>query len=356
MKGGRVKGGGMSGKRQAGTHMRWGALLVVGVALLVPGSLLSQTNPSPLQFGGLLRTGFRIDPDAFGSIGIAFDYLMIVEYDAEAEKFKLLDAALTVPLIPEFELSIGLFRPAFGLEALVDKGDLTFLERSQATELIAPGRQVGVGANGSTFDGRLTYGAGLFNGNGSTLQNDGDDFMFSARAQYNSIGTIGFYDDFVIQVGGSFAYSEDTDVELGGGVTTPMPLFDPSAPRLAFAGTRLLLGADVQATFRDITLTGEYYGADYDPEPGSPLPQGANAHGGYVEAGYRAYGLVEFVARWDAFKPAVGDDRQFLLFGFNVFPGQYAKVGLQYAVGLNDSAAASTVAGNQFILLAQVDF
>jgi hypothetical protein len=348
----------------------WGVLLL-GLVLLTPGRLLSQAN-EPLEFGGLLRTGFRVDPDetgrssgfeifdarasVLGSIGIAFDYLMIVEYDTESEKFTLLDAALTVPLIPEFELSVGLFRPAFGLEALVDKGDLTFLERAQATEFIAPGRQVGVGANGSTFDGRLTYGAGVFNGNGSTLQNDGDDFMFSARAQYNSIGTIAFYDEFVVQVGGSFAYSKDTEVELGDGIATPGPLMDTSAPLTLFAGTRVLLGADVQATYRDITLTGEYYGADYDPEPGSPLPQNANAHGGYVEAGYRAYGLVEFVTRWDAFKPAVGDDRQFLLFGFNVFPGQYAKVGLQYAVGLNDSAAASTVAGNQFILLAQVDF
>lgn len=359
----------MSGGRVEGVRaITLGVLLALAPIGLT--DLAAQTGP-PIEFGGLLRTGFRVNPDetgeasgfeifdaragAHGSIGIVFDYMMWVEYDTDDQTFRLLDVAATVPLIPEFELSIGLFRPAFGLEALQDKGDLTFLERAQATELIAPGRQVGMGANGSTFDGRLTYGAGIFNGNGSTLENDGDNFMFSARAQYNSIGTIAFYDDFVIQVGGSIAYSSDTAAPLGTGAIDD-PLLDTGTPGFEYAGKRLLLGGDVQATYRDVSLTGEYYGADYDPDPGNPLPPDSNAHGGYIEAGYRAYGLIEFVTRWDAFKPAVGDDRQFLLFGFNVYPGTYAKLGMQYAVKLNDSTPASTVAGNQFVFLAQVDF
>ena len=342
------------------------------VAVLgVPGSLAAQSARAPLEFGGLLRTGLRIDPDetgrkdgfevfdararASGQVGLVFDYLFQVEYDPDDETFRLLDAAATIPVLPEFEFTVGLFRPAFGLEAGLesDRGDLTFLEPAQATDAIAPGRQVGVSIDGSTFDGRLSYGAGLFNGNGSTLSNDGG-FMFSGRAEFNSIGTIAFYEDFVIQVGASLAYSNDADARLGAGVVSTDPL--PPAEGPSFAGKRTLFGADVQATYREWSLTGEYYGAEFTPDPGDPLPEDASAHGGYVEAGFRAYGAIELVTRYDAFKPAVGDDRRFLLFGFNVYPGTYAKFGLQYALDLDDSLPATTVSGNQFIVYAQVDF
>jgi len=41
--------------------MLWSTLLV-GLVLIDPGSVLAQTS-KPLEFGGLLRTGFRVDPD-----------------------------------------------------------------------------------------------------------------------------------------------------------------------------------------------------------------------------------------------------------------------------------------------------
>jgi len=359
----------MSGR--AGDRWVRFSLLAFIAVLVAPGALAAQNAREPLEFGGLLRTGLRIEPDetgrvdgfeifdarakASGQVGLVFDYLIQVEFDTGDETFRLLDAAATIPILPEFELSLGLFRPAFGLEAGLDsdRGDLTFLEPAQATAGIAPGRQVGLGIDGSTFDGRLTYGAGVFNGNGSTVSNDGG-FMVSGRAEYNSIGTIAFYEDFVIQVGGSLAYSKDTAAPLGDGVVAPDPLPIEDAP--LFSGERFLLGADVQATYREWSLTGEYYGADYTPDPADPLPDDASSHGGYVEAGFRAYGAVELVTRYDAFKPAVGEDRRFLLFGFNVYPGTYAKFGLQYAVGLDDALPTATVAGNQFIFYAQVDF
>ncbi|MDX1395530.1 MAG: porin [Gemmatimonadota bacterium] len=355
--------------------MSGGWRVAVAVAVLAtaggPGTTAAQMADEPLEFGGLFQTGFRADPDetgrtngfevfaarglARGGVGLVFDYFVQAEYRTYDETFRLLDAYVTLPVIPELAVTLGLFRPEFGLEALLDRGELTFLERAQADLLIAPGRQVGVSAGGGAFDGRLTYGAGFFNGNGPSLQNDGDDYMFAGRVMYNSIGTIAFYDDFVIQVGGSIGYSSDTSAPLFGDLVSE-PSFDPPAAAIRYAGSRLLLGADVQASYRDFTLTGEYYGADYTPDPGGELPDDASAHGGYVEAGYRAYGVLELVTRWDAFKPAVGDDRQFLLFGLNVYPGVYTKIGVQYAVALEDAAPALPVAGDQFIVVAQLAF
>jgi hypothetical protein len=354
----------------ASRRLVWGC---GAVALLLAGPLEAQQDRDPIEFGALLRTGFRVDPeetgrnDGFelfdararvsGQVSLVFDYLLQVEYDASDRTFRLLDAAALIPLIPEFEVSLGLFRPQFGLEASVDgdRGDLTFLERAQATEAIAPGRQLGVGIGGSTFDGRLSYGGGVFNGNGRSATNDGDGFMFSARALYNSIGTIAFYEDLMIQVGASVAHSKDVEAPLGtglGGGPTPELFTDQPL----YAGKRLLYGADVKATYRKWALTGEYYGASLTPDPGDPRPADAKAHGGYVEAGFRIDPVVDLVARYDAFKPIDGGDRRFMLFGVNLYPGVYGKIGVQYAVALRDSSPAPTVAGNQFIAYAQIDF
>lgn len=358
---------------------RWGwraggvALACLVPALLVPERAVAQSGKLPIEFGGLLRVGFRAEPgsseeadgfDVFdararaeGQVGLVFDYMMQAEYDPDEEVFRLLDATLTVPLLPELDLSFGLFRPAFGLEALEDRGDLAFLERAQATEAIAPGRQVGVSIDGDTFDGRLTYGAGLFNGNGDTLDNDGDNFMFSGRLQFNSIGTIAFYEDFVVQVGASIARSSDTAAELGDGIVTGDPAEAPEFTA-GFAGDRTLYGMDIRLTYREWSITGEFLHGDYDvaPDPGDPSISDFDAQGGYVEIGYRAYGLIEGVVRYDSFDPVVGTDRQFGVIGLNIYPGLYTKLGLQYAIDLDDSPNASTLAGNQFIFVAQVEF
>lgn len=347
----------------------WGCALA-GLAL--PLGLNAQGTGLPIQFGGLLQTGFRAEPErpnrndgfdifearfsAEGRVGAIFDYLGQVEWDREDDRLRLLDVSATASIRPEFEISFGLFRPAFGLEALEDKGDLRLLERAQATEAIAPGRQVGVSLGGAALDGRLTYGAGLFNGNGHEFENDGDDYMFSARAQFNSIGTIAFYDDLVVQFGTSIAYSEDTSARLGAGTVTGDPL---AAAELttAFAGSRLLWGADVQTTYRGWTLTGEVLRAEYDLDSaiGGGPPVEAEAYGGYVELGYQTY-ILETLVRYDGLHPALGDNRDFLVFGFNLLPGQYTKFGLQYALGLDDSPDAPGLADGQFLLVAQVDF
>lgn len=349
------------------------AAAILGSGTIAADRAAAQQVGLPLELGGLLRTGLRIEPESSGEadgfdifdarasvsgeVGIVFDYFFQTELDTDDEVFRLLDAKATLPIRPEFEVSLGLFKAPFGLEALQSKGDLTFLERAQASEAIAPGRQVGVSVDGSTFDGRLTWGAGLFNGNGRTLRNDGNDFMVSGRVEYNSIGTIAFYEDFVIQVGASIAYSKDTSVSLDEGLVTGDPA---SAPELTagFMGERFLLGGDVKATYREWSLTAELLRADFeiDPDELGGVPVEQDAWGGYVELGYRAYGAIEGVLRFDGLDPVIGENRDFLVTGINVYPGHYAKFGAQYAFALHDSADAPTLAGGQFILLAQLDF
>ncbi len=354
---------------------RWSMTFACAV-LLAPAALLAQSE-SPVEVGGLLRTGFHIEPESSGEadgfdifdarikvsgkIGIVFDYFLQTDYDTRDNVFRILDAKATLPIFPELSVSFGQFRPPFALEAQTPKGQLTFLERAQSSTAIAPGRQVGISANGAALDGRLTYGAGLFNGNGRTLENDGNDFMFASRVQFNSIGTIAFYEDLVVQAGASILYSKDTSAPLGAGMVTGDPASVPELTSV-FGGERFLWNADVVITFRGWSLTGEYLRGDYDialPADVTPTPgvgDEADAYGGYVELGYRAWGAIELVTRYDGFSPAVGENRDFMVFGVNVYPGYYAKFGIQYAAPLSGSPNAPTLAENQFIFLAQVDF
>jgi len=367
--GGRMRIAGGAAGRRAGPGIVGAA--IVAAAFVVPAGAAAQ---DPVTVGGLLRTGFRADPastgesDGFevfdararvsGEISGLFDYFMQVEVDPGDETFRLLDARATVPVLPHLDLSIGIFRPSFGLEALVDRGDLDFVERDQATEAIAPGRQVGISAESELLEGRVTLAAGVFNGNGRSLENDGNDFMVAGRAEFNSIGTIAFYDEFVVQVGGSVAYSKDTSADLGRGIVTGDPTATPELTA-GFAGDRLLLGADVMASYRAWELTAEYLRGDYDvtlaPGPGAEVEE-VDAHGGYAQLKYKAWGLAELVTRYDAFRPTIGEARKFVLFGLNILPAENAKLGLQYAVAISESPDAATVAGNQFLFLAQVDF
>ncbi len=362
--------GGMARRRTI-----WGRLALLALPIaVIPREAAAQSD---IEVRGLLRAGVRVEAassersdgfDVFdarlglsGKIGIIFDYFVQVEYDEDEEEFELLDARAGLPIRPEAELGLGLFRPAFGLEALTDKGQLTFLERSQATEAIAPGRQVGVGLSGEAVDARLTYGFGVFNGNGRRLENDGSDYMFAGRVQYNTIGPVPFYEDFVLQAGASVAYSEDTAAELGRGFEGTPPGDDPIGFEAGFAGDRLLWEVDVHASYRGWSLTAEYLRGEFDAESSPDEPDESeiplDAYGGYVEAGYLFWGgAIEAVARYDGFSPAVGENRDFVLLGINIFPGQYAKFGLQYALELHDSQPSPFVDGGQFLLVAQVDF
>lgn len=344
--------------------------VVFGLAL--PVGVAAQEAP-PIEIGGLMSAGALVYGDSAsgtdgfrvfqsrlklrGTVGLVFDYRFTMRYDASNDAFRIHDAALTRRLAPELALSVGLQKPYFSYEASRSRGDITFLERSQAVNALRPDRQIGVQARGQAFDGRFAYGAGVYNGNGRTVPNDGDNYMFAGRVQYNSIGTIAFYDELVVQAGASLGYSNDTSAPLGEGIVTG----DRSAvPKITseFAGTRRFWGADLQVSYSNLTLTGEYVRGDFelDAPLGDGRPEETEAYGGYVELGYRLWGFVEGVARYDGFRPALGADRTFMVFGLNIYPDNYAKLGLQYTSALDDSPDAPKLSDGQFNFFVQLDF
>lgn len=373
-----------------------------GAALLVLAGLAAALAAAPtsaraqgagdegpeIRVGGLLRTGLLTGPaslgrtDGFrihdarlrasGKIGIVFDWFVQGEWDTGADRFRLLDARLSLPVVPELALELGQFKAPFGREVLKGKGEIVFLERAQASQLLAPGRQVGAQLSGRALDDRLTYRGGLFNGNGRRLENDNDAFLWAARVQYNTVGAAEFYDELVVEVGGDLAYSSDDGVDLAARLDRPVG--GGPVDLSAFTGDRLLLGADARAGWRGFFLRGEYLRAELEPEGGVVVGDGVlddevDLEGGYVEGGYSFLGAIEGTIRWDRLDAGLTtvdgfriqpsgapDASEFLVFGLHLFPGYHTRIGLQYAAGLGGTEVGPGLADGQFALTAEVDF
>lgn len=372
----------------AGPRLRFlGALLAASLLALPAGAAAQQGGgPEPdIRFGGLLRTGFRTGGGevgrargfevldarlrASGKIGIVFDWDVQAGWDRRREAVELLDARLSLPVAAPLRLEVGQFKAPFGKEALKGKGEIVFVDRSQASRLLAPGRQVGLQAAGEALEGRFRYAGGLFNGNGRRLENDDGSFLYAARAEFNNVGVAEFYDELVVEVGANVAVSRDSAVDLGAGLGRPLVM--DGLDLSDFRGDRVLAGGDLRLGYRGFFLRGEYLRADLEPEPVSgPAAGDVTLEGGYLEAGYDLWGAIDGLVRWDALRGPVrsvdgrpvdpgdptADGTDFLVFGLELFPGYSTKIGLQYAVGIGGTRVGPGLADGEFQAMAQVDF
>jgi hypothetical protein len=378
------------------TEQRWWArkgprvtIAALALAGAHPSALLAQFETAPVHVGALARTGLRLQPKSSGltngfevwdarvnvggSVGLIFDFWVEGGFETESfdtgtfgeekEGFTLLDVKLTVPVVPELEVSVGQFKSPFSREFLLYKSDIQFVERSQAVLALAPGRQIGLELSGSALDTRLWYGAGMFNGNGRTLSNDNGGFLWVGRALFNTIGDIEFYEDLVVQVGVNAAFSRDSavDVSLAG------DLGPPPIDAASYEGDRFLWGFDAEVSYRGFFANGEYIQGRFSPSQvqGGVLlptdPETQVAAGFYIEGGYSLWGAIEGLLRYDQYSPAdaavtVDPKSEFLLAGINIYPGFFAKIGMQYAFGLGGTERGPALVDDQFNLLVQLSF
>lgn len=365
-------------------------LTAIVMTLAAPTSLTAQDSfAAELIPTGLLRTGFEFEPQAAGRndgfvvydarlglsgrVGFVFDYELGIEYDREDEEFDLLDAVLSFPLgKSSVHIDLGGFRSPISREATADKGMLPFVERSQTALALAPGRQVGLQVRGDGMDSRLTWAAGLFNGNGLRLENDDDSFLAAGRATFNSVGDVEFFEDFVLELGVSLATTRD-----GSQRVLPVEVMAGSAPAvfrtvdlIDYQGDRLIYGADVRFAYRGWSLAGEYLRTEYDDTSGL---SDVDAYGLTADLRYMLWGVFDLGARYDGFRPALAVDggdperNEFLVLGLGLAPGLYARVGMQYSIGLNGATrgvqnpldgtnTAPALTDDQFLLFLQVAF
>lgn len=335
-------------------------MLACGAALLLAsaGPVTGQEGPE-LKLDGLLRTGLRLESSRYdgvkgfdiydvrlglsGRVGIVFDYALRAEYHFADDAVRLLDASLSLPLRDELlRLDAGLVMSGFGREAMRAKDLLPLVERSQGSLALAPGRQVGAALHGAAFEKRVRYRAGLYNGEGATFENEDRKFLFAMRVDYNSVGEIEFFEDFVFEVGVDLAIAADSANPI---LPVSRPAGDEETPGatipdfVAFTGDRLAWSTDAGIRYRSWSVAAEYGRADYDP---TGTADKVTAEAWFVEGGYSLWGAFDMLARFDSFRPAAGlgatpDRTEFLVFGLNLNPGFHARIGLQYALGIDDA-------------------
>lgn len=370
------------------TLTRLAALASWTAGLVVPGAALAQEVPD-LTLGGLLRTGLRVESSRYdgvsgfeiydarlgvsGRVGIVFDYALQAEYQFDDDAVRLLDARLSAPLKEEFlRLDLGLLMSGFGREAMKTKDALSLVERSQGSLALAPGRQVGLGLRGAVLERRFAYWGGVYNGEGATFQNFDRGFLFAARAAYNSVGEVEFFEDLVFEIGADIAFASDS-------ANAVLPVSEPAGDEegsgagiptfTEFTGNRFVWSVDGALRYRGWSVAAEYARAEYDPREGGDK---LSSYGWYAEGGYTVWGAFDLLLRYDSFEAAGGlgtepDRTDFLVFGFNVNPGFHARIGMQYAIGLDDSLVGvgraidltntgPALADGQFLLTVQLAF
>jgi phosphate-selective porin OprO/OprP len=100
------------------------------------------------------------------------------------------EAFLELKTLPFAKLRVGKFKEPIGLEVLRQDRDLTFIERSMASDLL-PLRYVGAQISGSVLSNSITYQGGFFNGS-----NDGSNGVFTQWASGNEVAARAFFHPF----------------------------------------------------------------------------------------------------------------------------------------------------------------
>lgn len=112
----------------------------------------------------------RIRPQIEGTIFNAVDFRFMPDFGQNNPQIQ--EAYLEWKTVPFARLRIGKFKEPIGLEALRSDRDLSFTERSLASDLL-PLRYMGAQISGSVLSNSISYAAGYFNGS-----NDGSNGNF----------------------------------------------------------------------------------------------------------------------------------------------------------------------------------
>lgn len=96
-----------------------------------------------------------------------------------------------------FMLKAGQFKAPFGRQELTSSGNQQFVDRSIASVLFSPARQLGLQVGGQFGNAEvpdmITYAGGVFNGNGiNRPANENDKYEYTGRVMFSPLGNVGY--------------------------------------------------------------------------------------------------------------------------------------------------------------------
>ncbi len=253
-----------------------------------------------------------------GNLDFGLGYFMQTDFTRTTP---ILDARLSYQITENLGLDAGLFKAPFSAEFLIPAPSIDFVNRSQVVSTLAPGRQVGVALRGSVNERLITYGAGVFNGNGRRVTgNDDNNLMYVGRLVVRPSVSSG-----TLEVGANVSFSKDDNA--------------------TFQGNRFLVGGDARRQWDRWLASAEFIYADLDPDVGP----GAQPFGYQATVGYMLDpGRHQILGRWDSLDLDGGaTTRNFIVLGYNFWPTQAFEFQVNYLIPVFDGSDA----GDQQILL-----
>lgn len=298
-----------------------GSVLAVGSLLLIPGWAAAQPPAPPgavrpagreptLTLGGLLQvqveTGDRGDSrftsdndrvylrrarlNATGRFLEEFDFRVELDLAGSLSNSASLRAQMTDGFInwnryPAANVRTGQFKTPYGFEQLFGDPRLITLERSLVNDRLTVSRQLGVQMHGELFDKRMSYAAGVFNGNGVNSNfNDDDSFLIAGRLAATAWRGKLLGQDARLAVGTNGFSSDDTNIPLGAEFRFDSTPATPERDNV-FAGSRVAAGLDSQLQVGPFDLWVEYLRTRFEPDSALPRER-LTADGWYAQAGY----------------------------------------------------------------------
>jgi phosphate-selective porin OprO/OprP len=228
-------------------------------------------------------------------------------------------AYLNFSYLPDLQVRAGQFKAPFSREYLTSSSGIDTIERAMITDSggLVPKYDIGVMLHGpSVLDGMLSYGVGVFNGNGANNSDTNDDKDLVARLVLAPFAPTDISFLKGLEFGGSFETGRET----------PTQKYQPKLPtdwaffkEIAYRGERDRYGLDMAYKLGPFKLQGEWIyerlerekQVQVDPVTNKIVSSGGKlidapdliAQGWYVLGTYFIYGDesngIELVARYE---------------------------------------------------------
>ena len=242
-----------------------------------------------------------------GGIGSTQYYLQALYKDgnhsATDGQFWVQEAWLRWP-VAGGHLTVGQFKPPFGLERFTPDWNLDTIDRSLATDALIPNGKLDSGRGyardrGVQWDSRLGgkrtwLAVGLFAGQGATTRQDRIDPLLASRMTWTAVA--GRHARWT--VGGAVSTRDGHDLDFSAAL--------PGTRNLGynhFNGRDTRWNLETSADTGDWHLRGEYFRAAFDASGGIPSLQ---ASGYYLQCTYRARPRLLLTLKHEAIDPRLG--------------------------------------------------
>lgn len=140
-------------------------------------------------------TAERIRFAVSGHVFDHWEYKFQTDWGKGDEELK--DAVINYAQFEEFQVAIGQFKIHHDQQQFISSSRLHFVDRSLAAREFGISRDVGIALHGDVADGRFTYNAGIYDGEGDNARNPNDGHLYAVHFGFHPNGPFGYYEGSV---------------------------------------------------------------------------------------------------------------------------------------------------------------